>query len=237
MLNVIFLLLSPIVPALIYRYIRKHDVSPDKLPSGDFVRSALTGGWLATLLIILLEIAWDAIFKPADPDTLGYGLLSSFLRAALIEETFKMIFAVRVLKRRGAVRRIDFILLAGTVGIFFGIIEKAVLMNPVPLILDTLLPFHMLFQFLTGDMLWRAYKATDPSKKRLLKIGAFALPFVLHGTWDALLSVMKYLLDRGEGSPAETIGTIGVILLVASGVLVTILAIGRTAGIAGENEK
>lgn len=101
----------------------------------DYIKAALIYGVLySCLLIIITEVIWDIVIgKPADADFRGK-ILSSIFRAALLEEFFKLtgfLLAKRKLKPQ---RKIDFIMIAGLMGLTYNIIERAAMGNLVPMI-------------------------------------------------------------------------------------------------------
>lgn len=232
---ILALLLSPVAPILIYRYIRSKDPCADQIRPRVYVIGAVTGATLCTLLIMIPELIWDRLFQPGGCVTLGDHLVSSFLRAALIEEAVKMLFVIRTIRKRQIRSRIGCILLSGTIGIGYGLIEKLATGSPAAMLFNTVLPFHMLFQFLMGDLLWQAQTAPDPGSRRKTRIAAYLIPFLIHGAWDGALSVMEYLTGCEDAAWKTTLGTIGVLLLIAGGAVAGILAIRKVGRIAGEN--
>lgn len=236
MLRIIALVLTPVVPALLYRYIRKKDRRTSRLPSKKYLLGALTGATICTLCIIILEQTWDRVFLPNGIVTLWEELASCIFRAALLEEAVKMLFVKRVIRRNQLKSRIEYILMAGTVGIGYGFIEKLVLGNPMALILNIFLPFHMLFQFLMGDWFYKASLAEaagDAQGKRTALLKAYFYPFAVHAIWDCALSALGRLLDY-EGLGIASLGVLGILALVAAGAVFTVRAVKKAAAIAEE---
>lgn len=182
-------ILSVLIPYLIYRWILKGKAPADKKL---YIKTFLLGATLYTLPIIGLELAWDALFKAGGAPTLWSSLAQAFLRAALLEEAVKMFFCCRVLKRHGELGLRESALLAGVVGIGYGFTEKLVYGTGLAMITNALYPGHMLFQWLMGYWLFRAFRA-EGAEKRSLFLRAYLVPFFLHGFWDAALDMGSYL--------------------------------------------
>lgn len=172
---------SLLVPVLIYRHILKGKEGVDKKL---YRKTFLLAATLYTLPIIILGITWDSVVG-APPETFSItdSLLFSFVRAAMIEEAVKYFFAYRVLKRNQALGMKESILLAGLVGIGYGFTEKLAYFNPVASILNGLLPGHMLFQWIMGYYLYKAFHVEN-AQRRKYQILAFVVPFLVHGFWD-----------------------------------------------------
>lgn len=235
MLLIVSLILSVIIPVIIYGYIRKKDACGEKLPARKYVYGAIWGMTGATILIMILELTWDRFFMPDGAKTMWDEISTSFFRAALLEEAAKMLFAVRSIKKSGVTRRYEYMLMAGTVGLGYAFIEKLVLGNPMALIIKVFLPFHMLFQFLMGEYLYRASRdGDDAGARRSDLIKAFVLPFLAHGTWDSLIGVSGKLLDMDDVPVLTYVGLAGMIGFVIAGFIAEIKIIKKVAKIAAD---
>lgn len=154
---------------------------------------------IATLLIIVTELTWDGIFKAIGVEKNIYReIIECFLRAALLEETFKFLAFILARKKYKINRVADSMFAAGFIGLMYGIIEKAVLFNPLAIVVNLIFPMHILWQWNQG----RHYQISKDEKKKNNKAKAFFhmflatfMIFFLHGSWDALLSISGYLLD------------------------------------------
>ena len=118
------------------------------LEKEDYIKIGLKYGLLYTcLLIIVTEITWDVFAKFLPFKGLAADLFTDFFRAALLEEFFKFtgfLLAVRAVK---LVNKIDYVMAAGMIGMVYGIVEKAVTGNPIPVILELVFPMHLMWQF------------------------------------------------------------------------------------------
>lgn len=156
------------------------------------------GLFFTCILIIIFEISWDIIFKHINISNLSKELIGSFFRAALIEEFFKFhgfMIAKRNIKLK---RKSDYMLIGGFIGLTYGIVEKAVLGNIAAAIIGTMIPLHFIWQFNQAKHIYEHDKAVlrgdkACAKKEMLK--AIIIPFVLHGCWDAALTIVGALTD------------------------------------------
>ena len=103
---------------------------------------------------------------------------------------------------------------AGLIGLMYGIVEKAVLFNPMAIIINIFLPMHLLWQWNQGRHFQIAIdekKKGNNGKAFLHMFFATFVIFFLHGTWDALISIGAYMMDEKNAiQNGETIG--GIIL-------------------------
>lgn len=200
-----------------------------KLTRNDYlVIFFLFGLVFTTLLIIVFELTWDGVCKAVHFEKgLKRELIECFLRAALIEETFKFLGFLLARKKYKINRVSDSMFAAGLIGLMYGIVEKAVLFNPMAIVINLFFPMHLLWQWNQG----RHYQISKDEKKKGNKKKAFfhmmlatILIFILHGTWDATISIAGYIIDEKNGVVnGDTYGAIilGVTLLL--GLIYTIL--------------
>ena len=163
-----------------------------KIEKKYYIRSILTGMTLTTLAIMILEILWDA-FMPVTPSSMNSMLevvIVSFCRAALIEETIKYLFVSKVLKKHKVNDPMQYMLLSGTIGMGYGIMEKLVSGSAFSLILNSFFALHILFEFVMGDLLYKAEYEQGNRLKALL------VPILLHGLWDTLLNGSTLLMNK-----------------------------------------
>lgn len=154
---------------------------------------------IATLLIIATELTWDGIFKAMKVEkSLQRDIIECFLRAALLEETFKFLAFILARKKYKINRVADSMFAAGFIGLMYGIIEKAVVFNPLAIVVNLFFPMHLLWQWNQG----RHYQLSKDEKKKNNKKKAFFhmflatfMIFFLHGSWDALLTIAGYFMD------------------------------------------
>jgi len=117
----------------------------------DYVHIAMFYGILCScVLIIVSEVTWDAIFGTPQANELGREIVADFFRAALLEECFKLMGFMLALRKYRPERKIDYILIAGTIGLTYAVLEKAAMANPVSAIIGSIVPKHILWQFNQG---------------------------------------------------------------------------------------
>jgi len=167
-----------------------------------YICSIILGATLCSLLICISEVLWDKITGISNGvvNDVWEAFATSFLRAALIEELVKFVFVKRVLKRHEPVDKLQYMLLAATIGMGYAIVEKLML-SPGAVIISAVFAFHIMFQFIMGGYLYEASNSENVSRKRSMTIKAFLVPFLVHGAWDmALCVVEKYLNSTSEGA-------------------------------------
>ena len=208
------------------------------LKKNDYWRAAIVYGFCYTsLLIIITEILWDVLADRIGLSGIKRDILADFFRAALLEELFKFtgfLLAKRALKLR---RKIDYIMIAGLIGLVYGVVEKAVLGNPAGVIIGLAIPMHITWQFNQGGH-WFEYEEAkarnDRPKMQREMLMAVVLPFVFHGCWDSGLDLTLWLIEQESVTP-QVIGGIMSLALIVLGVVYTIrtskkvCAIARTA--------
>lgn len=212
--------LSILFPCLAYIYVR-HGNPACTLRKRDLIKGALLGATLCTLVILLAETAWDRLFDPDGSHSLRVQLLGSFFRAALLEEGAKFLFVLWLRKKHPHLTRVDAVLLAGTVGVGYGITEKLAMGNAVALAINSVLLFHMMFQFLMGWHLWPVWDKHLPSAAGFR---AFLVSFVMHGVWDAAVCLAEAAVKSGD-TLYESLGAGAVLVLVGTGVVIEIVTL------------
>ncbi len=160
----------------------------------------LFGFVFTTLLIIATELTWDGVCKAIGFEKgIKRELVECFLRAALLEETFKFLGFI-LARRKFKINRVaDSMFAAGCIGLMYGIVEKVVLFNPMAIIINLFIPMHLLWQWNQG----RHYQLSKDCKSQNKKGKAFfhmmmatLFIFIFHGSWDALISIGAYLIDE-----------------------------------------
>ncbi|MCF0135625.1 MAG: PrsW family intramembrane metalloprotease, partial [Lachnospiraceae bacterium] len=142
-------LVSIVVPNMVYKGILK---GVDRtLPNKKYATTFLLSATVYMIPIIIIQLSFDRIlhFDSEVVDSIGRCFFISFIRASLLEEGTKFFFVRRVLKKNGALGMKETVLLAGIVGIGFGVLEKTML-GGAAMIANALFPGHMLFQWLMG---------------------------------------------------------------------------------------
>lgn len=187
------------------------------------------GLFFTCILIIIFEISWDIIFKHINISNLSKELIGSFFRAALIEEFFKFhgfMIAKRNIKLK---RKSDYMLIGGFIGLTYGIVEKAFLGNIAGAIIGTLIPLHFIWQFNQAKHIYEHDKAVlrgdkACAKKEMLK--AIIIPFVLHGCWDAALTLAGEYVDSKK-SLYSTIGVVFELIICVIGISYVLISLKR----------
>ena len=142
------------------------------LKRNDYWRTAGVYGFCYTcLLIIVTEILWDVVADRIGLTGLKRDILADFFRAALLEEFFKFtgfLLAKRSLKLR---RKIDYIMIAGLIGLMYGVVEKAVLGNIAGVVVGLAIPMHITWQFNQGGH-WFEYEEAKARNDRPVVTGS-----------------------------------------------------------------
>ena len=203
------------------------------LTKKDYWKAALVYGLCHTcLLIIITEIIWDSIADRIGLTGFVREIAADFLRAALLEELFKFtgfLLAKRSLKLQ---RKIDYIMIAGLIGLVYGVVEKAVLGNIAAVIVGLAIPMHIMWQFNQGGH-WYEYEKTKSSSELFM---ATAVPFLFHGLWDSGLDLVSFLIEK-EPVAVQVVGGILALVLVVFGVVYSIRTVKKVCKIArGEKE-
>ena len=205
------------------------------LTKKDYWKTAGVFGFCYTsILIIVTEILWDGIAGRAGLSGFKRELLSDFLRAALLEEFFKFtgfLLAKRALKLW---RKIDYIMIAGLIGLVYGVVEKAVSGSPAAVIVGLAIPMHITWQFNQGGR-WFEYEQAkarnDRPNMRREMLTATALPFVFHGCWDSGLDLISWLMEK-ESVIAQVISVVLTLAMLIFGVLYTVRTIKKVCATA-----
>ena len=188
-----------------------------RLHGKDYWQTALIFGLLCTCLpIIVTEVTWDAIFGTPGEGELGRNILADFFRAALLGELFKFIGFLLAKRKLRLERKIDYIMIAGLMGLVYGVVEKAVMGSPAAVIAGLLFPLHIMWQFNQGGHWFEYEKARAQQNTSLARkewILAVFVPFLLHGCWDSALDTIIWCLGREDVGGTEILG--GVLLVAA----------------------
>lgn len=228
MLQIIAILVYLGVLALIYVPVLKKMGESRRLSVSNCMSALLIGLTLCTFCIMIPEINFDR-FILKEAKTVPEAIFIAFFRAALIEETVKLLFVKGRLKKKQSLSLPETMLLAGAVGAGYGITEKIVMGGGPILIVNALVPLHVMFQFVMGERLFAAKQAAergDVREKKREGFKAFWLPFLLHGTWDSLLEASGFLMDS-EKEPIMSLGAVAFFAVVAVGVVLEVKLIKR----------
>ena len=179
----------------------------------------------ATLPIIFTEITWDALAKLIGLEGLLKELIGSFLRAALLEETFKFIAFKCADKEYHFKTEKEFMLAAGMIGLMYCIVEKIVSGSVIAIVLGILFPMHLLWQMEQGRHFFAYRKAKEKGNMKSAKKEFFMATifiFLFHGCWDAILSLIEYFMNDAS---SDSIGTIFFIIFIVVGIVYIIKSI------------
>lgn len=195
-----------------------------------WVIALLYGLVCSTIPIIITEIIWDSIANLIGLSGFIRELIGDFLRAALLEEAFKFLGFWLADKRYHFVRERDYMLAAGTIGLVYAIVEKAVTMNLFAIILGIIFPMHILWQMNQGRHFYayRTAKAQGDKKRAQLELFlSTGMIFLIHGCWDAMVGFTAYFLNDSQMPGSDIIGGIFLAVTVTFGIIYTIVSIKR----------
>lgn len=206
------------------------------LQTKDYLLIAFKYGFAFTcLLIMVTEITWDAVVKHTPLSGLALNLVSNFFRAALLEEFFKFRGFILAKRKYQLSRKIDFILTAGLIGLVYGIIEKIMLGNIAAVIVGSLCPMHIMWQFNQGGHYYEYEKAKAANDLQTAKKEwrmAILVPFLFHGLWDSLLDIGGYCLGHPDSIPVQVIGFALILAAVIGGIIYSIKTVRSACRIA-----
>ena len=200
------------------------------LKSKDYWRIFLLYGIVyATIPIIIMEITWDSLIKSIGlNEGLLKELIESFFRAALIEESFKFFGFMRANKEYKFSNEKEYMLGAGMIGLAYGIIEKVASGNAMAIIFGIIFPMHIIWQMNQGRHFYKYKKAKEENDNKTAKKELFLATFIIfliHGCWDALISLIGYFADTSKIANADTIGSILLVIVLLFGFIYMIVSI------------
>lgn len=201
-----------------------------KLTKKDYLKIFLLYGIVyATIPIIIAEITWDIIF-----DGIGFKvglwreLVESFFRAALIEEIFKFYGFMQANKKYQFKNEKEFMIGAGMIGLAYGIIEKIASASAMAIILGIIFPMHILWQMNQGRHYFKYKMAKENNNKKKAKKELFMATvfiFLMHGCWDALISIVSHFANESKNPNADMIGSICLLIIIIIGILYIVSSI------------
>ena len=195
----------------------------------------------ATIPIIITEITWDSLAKLVGlNDGLFKELIESFFRAALIEESFKLFGFIQANKEYHFSNEKEYMLGAGMIGLAYAIIEKVATGNAMAFILGIIFPMHIIWQMNQGRHFYKYKKAKeekdDKKAKKELFLATFAI-FLLHGCWDALISLVGYFAETTKYANSDIIGGMLLIVTILLGIIYLIISIIKVIKVLKNNKK
>lgn len=185
----------------------------------------------------MTEIIWDSIVKRTGLSGLALSLVSDFFRAALLEEFFKFKGFILAKKKYNLYRKIDYVMVAGLIGVVYGFIEKIVLGNVAAVVVGLLCPMHIMWQMNQGGHYFEHEKAKAAGDEKTAKKEwrlAVLLPFFFHGLWDSGLDIGAYCLGIETSIIAQVVGIVLIIAMVVFGVIYSVKTVRKACRIAKE---
>lgn len=194
----------------------------------------------AVVPIIVTELFWDGVAKQIGLSGLPKDIIESFFRAALLEEGFKFFGFYRADKNYKFISEKEFMLGAGTIGLAYAVVEKLVTGNAFAIILGILFPMHILWQMNQGRHFF-AYRQARKKKdnktaKKELFMATFVI-FLMHGCWDAVISLSVYLMNIEGSTYANIFSIILILLTIAFGIFYMITTIKKAIKVFKNDKK
>lgn len=196
------------------------------LTNKDYFVIAFKYGFAYTcLLIIVTEIAFDAITKRMPLTGLPKDLFANFFRAALLEEFFKFRGFYHAKRKYALTRKIDFIMVAGLIGLMYGFVEKVVLGSIGAVVVGFICPMHIMWQFNQGGHYFeyeKAKAAGDEEKAKKEWRMAILVPYFFHALWDSGLDIGAHLIGTEGSTVSQIFGIVMIIVMVAGGIFYSV---------------
>ena len=194
----------------------------------------------ATIPIIFTEIMWDIVF-----DGVGFKvglcreLLEYFFRAALIEEIFKFYGFIKANREYQFKNEKEYMIGAGMIGLAYGIIEKIASGNAIAIVLGIVFPMHFLWQMNQGRNYYKYIKDKDNNNKNDKKelFIATIFIFLMHGCWDALISLVSHFANESKNPNADMLGGILLIMIIIIGLIYIVVSIIKIRKVLKNNKK
>ena len=117
---------------------------------------------------------------------------------------------------------------AGMIGLAYGIIEKVASGNAMAIIFGIIFPMHIIWQMNQGRHFYKYKKAKEENDNKTAKKELFLATFIIfliHGCWDALISLIGYFADTSKIANADTIGSILLVIVLLFGFIYMIVSI------------
>ena len=194
----------------------------------------------ATIPIIITEITWDSL---ANLVGLQEGLLreiiESFFRAALLEESFKFYGFMKANKEYHFNSEKEYMLGAGMIGLAYGVVEKLAAGNAIAIILGIIFPMHIIWQMNQGRHYYKYQKAKSKNIEKAAKKELFLATiniFLIHGIWDALISLIEFFANSPKITNADIIGGILFIITILFGIIYLITSLIKTIKVLKNNK-
>ena len=200
------------------------------LKAKDYVFITLVIGLFFTCaLIIGSGLLWDFICnKIGFEKGLTREVVEAFTRAALIEELFKFLGFFIAYKKYKINHVAVSMFTCGCFGLIFAVVEKFATFNVIAIVLGLVFPMHILWQLNSGRHFQQFMDAKKEGKKGKaffeFMMATFFI-YLMHGVWDAVISLIQY---AKEDSPFTVTAIILFIILMIAGVAYTIFSFIKT---------
>lgn len=146
----------------------------------------------------------------------------------MIEEFFKFYGFMKASKAYHFSNEKEFMVGAGMIGLAYAVIEKIATGNVLAILLSIIFPMHILWQMNQGRHFYQYQKAREEGDNKKAKreffLATFAI-FLMHGCWDASISLVQFFSDTSVFEAADIIGGILLILILLWGVFYLVFSI------------
>ena len=134
----------------------------------------------------------------------------------------------------------EYMLGAGMIGLAYGIIEKLAAGNVMAIILGIIFPMHIIWQMNQGRHFYKYQKAKSENNEKIAKKELFLATiniFLIHGCWDALISLVGYFADSPKMTNADMIGGILLMITILFGIIYLIVSLIQIIKVLKNNKK
>ena len=114
------------------------------------------------------------------------------------------------------------------IGLAYGFIEKIAAGNAIAIILGIIFSMHTIWQMNQGRHFYKHQKAKFEHNEKLAKKELFLATiniFLIHGCWDALISLVGYFADSPKMNNADIIGGILLMITILFGIIYLIASL------------
>lgn len=195
----------------------------NRQPGKVYIKAILLGLIPAAITLLALQILVGFPMRAMHLTEVTHALVDSIVSAAIIEEGVKFFFAWLVVRKLKDLRKIDYALIFGAVGLGYEIIESIALIDSVVGgILRGVFASHIFWQYWMGLYFFEYLKAKDEGdsrrkKKNLLII--FLVPILLHAFND----FTAFALDFNGSDTQLGLAVLGLILSMILIIIFTII--------------
>ena len=134
----------------------------------------------------------------------------------------------------------EYMLGAGMIGLAYGIIEKVAAGNAMAIILGIIFPMHIIWQMNQGRHFYKYKKAKAENNNKKAKKEIFLatfMIFLIHGCWDAFISLVSYFASESKHANANMIGGILFVITISFGIIYMIVSIIKIRKVLKSNKK